>query len=171
MRIPNPRLVRLAGLSRGAIVEPGDGELEIPAVLQPLVEIPSPTAKVLGSGLTYADSFITGFNTSATGAQAGATTPIAIFTKGLWRITWTIDAMFTGTSSAVNNSGINIVDPTASVTPLRRLTHITGHQIADQGDFVILMQDDGWRLDHVFGVTIAGDFLTNDVCLMSARMM
>jgi hypothetical protein len=171
VRIPNPRLVRLGGLTRGAIVEQGDGELLIPAVLQPSIMLPSPITRVLGAGLTFQDSFITNFANAVTGAQAGATNVIATLSKGLWSIRWSMDAMFSGTTAASAGTFLNVVDQVAATMPLKALRHISGRQIGDNGELVLLLQEDGWHFDSVLGVTIAGDSLGLDISIYGARLM
>jgi hypothetical protein len=161
----------LAGLTRGAIVEPGDGELVIPGVLQPLAQLPSPVARMLGSGLTFNDSFFTSFTNAVLGAQAGATNVLCNLSKGLWSIRWYYDAMFLGTTSVIAASQLNFLDHVGSNSPIKVLRHFNGRQIADNGELTILMQDDGWHLDSVLGATIAGDSLTTDIAIYGARLM
>lgn len=170
MRVPNPRLVRLAGLTRGAKMEHGDGELVIPAVLQPLAKIPSPLPRFVGAGLTFSDSFCTSFANAIGGAQAGATQGIATISKGLWSINWWFDAMFLGTTG-VGGTSLQWVDHLLDTVNIKMMRHFNGHQISDNGEFTVLVQEDGWHFDQVLGATVVGDFLSFDATILGQRLL
>jgi hypothetical protein len=88
MRVPNPRLIRLAAVTRGAILEQGDGELLVTPVMQPVIELVSPIPKVYPNstfGGTQEDSFYLGSRLTQVGVVAGLTnSALVLMSRGAW---------------------------------------------------------------------------------------
>ncbi len=88
MRIPNPRLLRIGGLTRGAIVEQGDSELILTPVMQPVIELTSPIARVFQPatmGGVQEDSFYASTEYRQVGVGGGlANSAFALFARGAW---------------------------------------------------------------------------------------
>jgi hypothetical protein len=125
MRIPNPRLLRLAGVSRGAIIEAGDGELIVTPVMQPVLELTSPLNKVFpntvptANGTLQEDSvFVEGRN-QINGVQALTTTQIALFARGAWILEakLVMQALLGATQNA-DFGGLLLADPDGNTVDL-----------------------------------------------------
>jgi hypothetical protein len=168
MRIPNPRLARLAGLTRGAQTEPGDGVLLVPAVLQPSIELPSP--QIIRGNVQFDDSGIAAAAFASTGPLAAASTVICILPKGLWRIHWTFQANFVGTTAIGNQTELDIQMPGPVVVPLVRMQHQSGRQLTDNGSFIIALEQDGWQFLLAAGLLVAADSLSANACIIANRL-
>ena len=175
MRIPSPRLVRLASLVGGGILEAGDAELLISPVIQPAIEVPAPTDKVYGTG-TLAPSPLSdsGFKSEAIsqiGAQAAVNTLIFNFLKGIWRLTCTASVMFTGTTASSAYMGLNLVDPDSVAANLMAWPQITGLQQSNRLDVTIVFQRDNFQVRLACGATVAGDILSLDGQCFARRLV
>lgn len=179
MRIPNPRLIRLGGITKGAIVEKGDGELIVSPLIQPVIDLVSPTARVfptpaatLGTvAAPWEDSF-TAFNHDVgQGVNAGGTTDLAIMARGMWRFWVMAGFAFVGTQAFTNFSGLAIVDPAGNEAALIEFPHVnnTWFHIARQFDFAF--QADGFILRHRTGARVALDGFFSSVQVVAARLL
>src|SRR6266581_4111794 len=104
MLIPSPRLIRLGSLVGGSQAQPGDAEFQVPAVLEPTIELSSPVDKILVTGAAALvlcnDSVITGDIFQRVGALGGLTRTIVTFQKGLWAFDLFFQGSFSGTTNA-----------------------------------------------------------------------
>jgi hypothetical protein len=160
VRISNPKLIRLSGVVRGAIIVPGDGELELPGVLQPTIELSSPIDKVVAAGFVGEDSFIASqiFNTS--GVQAAQSVIICTFQRGVWSLDLSCDGGFTGTTNVLIASPFDslvLLDPDALPTALFVLPRISGAVLAWQGLYRFVFQRDGFQLQLNAQARVAAD--------------
>jgi hypothetical protein len=162
VRIPNPRLVRLGGISKGAIVEPGDGNLLVPAVLQPSIELSAPVDKVFISPVVaqVEDSFMVYDTQTQVGAVGGVNRNIVSFARGLWSFDLTFCGMFTGTTNVAGGDDcIQMVDPDGAAMVFFLLPRITGAQQSAQVKMNVAFQRDGWKFAIVTFATVAADAL------------
>jgi hypothetical protein len=174
MRVPNPRLQRLAGLSKGAIIEPGDGELLIPAVLQPCITLVSPLSNNRGIGAQLDDSGALQTGTSINGVVAAFTNQICSVNQGLWEINWFCQAGFRGTSNAANAIELLMTDPASVSESLWSMGLLANSNSEDSGKFTVLLQSapgGNWSFSwNLKAATVAGDLLTSNVMLMLNRI-
>jgi hypothetical protein len=169
MRVPNPRLIRIGGLSGGAILE-NDSELVIPPVLQPGVELPGPINSLPGLPVgTQNDSFAANSQSLVAGAFAGQNFLLATMSRGLWKLSFTFQAQFTGTTNAAAFDALQIRDPDANNHPIFLFSHITGQFIADGIDQWWLFQRDGFAVRYFQSATIAGDNLALNMSVIGTR--
>jgi hypothetical protein len=174
VRFSNALFNFLAMGKKGAEAEPGDGQLVIPAVLQPQAEIPAPILTFTTSvAQILPGSHI--MNTSATrvGAQvAGNADILSQMAAGLWRLDGVVAFAFTGTVQPNGQAEALLVHPDASTFPLAtfllnsqpvqyhlRVTHCL-HLIAD-----------GAFLRVTFPATVAGDTLIVMARLHAGRLL
>src|SRR5712664_3826589 len=104
MRFGNALFQQLATGKKGAIVEPGDASLFVPAVLQPVIQIPGPFTSFVSPGATISQqSFHDNVSRQQAGASGGATvTSTVLFGVGLWRIRGNLVFFFSGTANQAN---------------------------------------------------------------------
>jgi len=174
VRIPNPRLVRLGGISKGAIVEPGDGKLIVPAILQASIELSSPVDKVLVSPVVtqQEDSFCVYDTQTQVGAAGGVARSIVSMGRGMWSFDITFSGMFTGTTNpAGGDDGIQFDDPDGAAMVLFILPRITGAQQSAQLKMNVVFQRDGWKFVIATFATVAADNLRIVTGLNARRLV
>jgi len=174
VRIPNPRLVRLGGITKGAIVEPGDGNLLVPGVLQPSIELSAPVDKVFISPVVaqVEDSFMVYDTQTQVGATGGVNRNIVSFARGLWSFDVTFSGMFSGTTNAAGgDDGIQIVDPDGAAILIFVLPRITGAQQSAQVKMNVAFQRDGWKFAIVTFATVAADALRISSAINARRLV
>lgn len=176
MRVPNPRLLRLGGLTRGAIMEPGDGELIISPLVQPVMELTSPIDTVYGvasiAPSPLDDSAHKSERVAIVGASPGSVTTIFSFAKGMWALDIAFDAQWNpaAASNAVgNNTGVRLTDPGLNISSIFEIAHMVGTQAVHQwGKYLFTFQRDNFTLSLVAGATLLGDILYAQ-CSCNAR--
>jgi len=178
VKIPNPRLIRLGGLTRGAIVEEGDGELIVSPLVQPILELAGPVSRVTinqlvgAAGVPWADSFLVNFREGITGASAqNATVIINTLLRGLWKFELRCTFQFTGTTNAPNSTRLVLIDNGARNLPLIDFGHITGAQMCHEFQTIVMLQDDGFQLQYIRDAVIAGDNTFVSVTLNARKML
>jgi hypothetical protein len=154
-------------------MEPGDGELVISPVVQPIIELESPINVVRVGATTDQsdDSFYTSFQDPILGVGVSTTNTIAIFTKGAWILEISGVVFFTGTNSAVNSSGLILEDPDVNQAYVFQAFHITTLQFAIARVLHLVFQRDGFKLRTARGVTVAGDALTVGAQVNARRIL
>jgi hypothetical protein len=170
MRIPNPRLLRIAGLTEGSIIERGDAERILTPLLQPVIELPSSIGARQSVGSTFKDSGIVTTGASIAGAVAGVNTDLVFLTKGCWRIRIFFDGQFQGTSS-LTTSAISILDPNLVSAPLLQFAHFNPTSYFPEADFVVMFQDDNWKFAMNVGTTVALDLLRLSVSIVVNKLL
>lgn len=162
MKIGNPRLVRLASLTRGAITERGDGEIIVPTLVQPVATLSSPL-KILSNPapITTDDSVGVQIDRTLNGVNGPATVQYLILTKGFWRFTVFGTLIFTGTTNANQSSGIQLTQPgSGAALKLLWVFHVNGQGFArDNIVLDLVTQDDSWDISFLNGNMVALDFL------------
>lgn len=164
MRVANPRLLRLATLMKGAIVEEGDGELILSPYTEISSQVQSPINRVFGTAQAFPtlidDTFAKSDVLNGAGVAALATTDFATMSKGVWSFEISVAFAFTGTSDVGKSSGLSLIDPDANAYAVPEFAHING---VDHAMFQVLhlaLQRDGFFFRLTRGATIAGDFVS-----------
>jgi hypothetical protein len=187
VRIPNPRLVRLGGLTRGAIVEPGDGELIISPLVQPVIELTSPldvlyanaavhpSASGGGAAGTQADdSFYIQNRSIQIGAVAGNSVILAIFAKGQWLFEINHVFQYSVAAQLDRRYGVFLADPAlATAALLEAYTNgpLSG-VLAHRRELRITFQRDNFALYHITSATAgAGDNVSSAVMVNARRIL
>jgi hypothetical protein len=172
MRIPNPRLIRIGGLTRGAIIESGDGELILTPVIQPIIELASPinVVQVAITGI-FDDSFLRHDRLNATGAGIAASTTMAALAKGVWIIEAGLDFGFTGTTNVANFSSFSITDPDANQCDLFEFPNLNGYNISLLHRFELNLVRDNFVLAINRAVTVGGDALSLHASVNAKRIL
>jgi hypothetical protein len=165
MRFGNSVFELLAVGKKGSIMEPGDGELQVPAVLQDSCEIPGPltTANVTTFVGLQGNTFPVNDSRVKLGASAADGT-ISLWTlrAGIWRFTGEVVIQFSGTpnTGATGLTDWAIRDPLTFSTPIAtggiNVSPVT-HRIPVNLLFHVL--EDGWLFQIDAPVTVAGDVL------------
>jgi hypothetical protein len=161
MRIPNPRLIRLASLVRGGILEEGDGELVIPGLLQPVTSLASPinTVTTATPATLIDDSFYNWQQVSKVGIQVAATLTMVSMTKGMWEFEITSAFNFSGTSAPSNSAYLLIQDPDSTQAPMVLFQILNGFQQQYFSRFRMIFQRDNFLFAIATPPTVGGDNL------------
>src|SRR6266851_4734899 len=182
MRIPTPRWLRLAGLSRGAIAEKGDGELTLVPIIYPAAFISSPIYRVYGQGQApygggqIEDSFVKWEAADSIGIVGATQTQIAVLTKGHWRIDYLLTVFYQGSANP-GDSGLALVDFTSGFTAFLgriRMTNTAapGIQYCFSGSIDISVGLDGFHFDLVrAATTVASDTLVLSAFLNAKKLL
>jgi len=157
---------------RSAIIEPGDGEMTVPPVLQPTLEIFSPL--LIPSGATsgpMADTWMTGLDALSVGPQVELYRNFVTFSAGRWDVE--IDASFnhTGTTNALRKSGVDLVDNVGNVAAIFNSYHF--NSVIEKSRHIrlpFLFLQNGWFLRTRTGINIAGDITALDVNVYARRI-
>jgi len=176
MKVSNPRLVRIGGLVKGAIVEPGDGTLDVSPSSSQIVELPSPIDKCLvapvgSAAIPWDDTVLTSAVESHTGALAQGNQNIIFFSKGAWKLYISSSFFFTGTTNTGVNSSLLLIDPDAVGVALYGWGHITGAQNSFDKVLPVVFQRDGWSLQLKTGATVAADNVWNYATVLASRVL
>jgi hypothetical protein len=176
MRFPNPRLLRIGAVTGGYIAEPGDGELVVPPVLQPVMDLSEPISVCFSNGVAPPSplqfSAVKSEVFARAGAGAAANTAVVTIGKGLWNIDINYAHGFTGTTNvATNASALELVDPANNAAELHQHFHITGQFFGYSYTLKLLADRDGWALRLSAGATVAGDALFMQVCCVLRKIL
>jgi len=169
MKLPNPRTIRIAGLTRGAIIEGGDAEFILSPVLQLNIDLPSPLNKVTGTGSVVDDSVFTSAAVQRAGVGAAATTVLANFNRGAWKMYINFQAQFNGTSTPANFSALQLQDPDGVLTNIMVMSHLNNQFIAQSLILPFVFQRDSFLIQVVGGTTVALDNLGVNASLYGTR--
>ena len=176
MRIANPRLIRLAGLAKGAIIERGDGELIVSPLIQPVIELVSPISRVFNvpqavpTSQFVDDSIIKASLDSVVGASAGLVADAMVLAKGLWLIKIHASFGFFGTRNVARISSIYLGDPASNTAQLIPFVHHAGVQ-AGEWQGLVMFDNDGWRLGQARDASVALDEITLASSISAFRVL
>ncbi len=178
MRIANPRLIRLAGTTQGAIIERGDGELIVSPLHQPVLDLAGPISRVtlnqvVGAvGAIWADSFMVNFREGIAGVSVqNASQIINNLLRGMWKFQISATFQFSGTTNAPNSTRLVLIDLGARNLPLVDFGHITGAQMTKETSFDLFLQDDNWSLEYIRDATVAADALFASITLNARKIL
>jgi hypothetical protein len=165
VRFGNASFQLLSVGKKGAIMEQGDAELQVPAILQDSCEIPGPifTANVTTFTGLQANTFPVNDSRVKLGASAADGTVSAwTLRAGLWRFTGEVVIEFSGTA---NTSSLGLADwamrdPATFSTPIAT-GGINASPITHRIPINLLFHtpEDGWAFQIDAPVTVAADVL------------
>jgi hypothetical protein len=182
VRVPNPRLVRLGAVTRGAILEQGDGELIVTPVMQPVIELSSPIPRVFPAfipGGIQEDSFYVNARQAQGGVDPGfpAGTQLASLARGAWVLECYYDmAQVIATTQAAQFCGLALVDPNANFAGILGRnwagTAAGAHAISTGSrELHISFQVDSFLLSLFTPATVAGEALSIMVSVNARRIL
>jgi hypothetical protein len=180
VRVPNPRLIRLGAVTRGAILEQGDGELIVSPVMQPIIELSSPIPKVYSGFIPGPSIQDDSFFISARQAQAGvdAGLPAGSQLASLARGAWVLECYGELAFSIVNvqlaqHVGLSLVDPAGINAPIigRNWAGPASQVTAGERTLHISLQVDGFLLSIFTPATVAGEGLSVMVAVNARRIL
>lgn len=155
---------------RSATVEPGDGEMTVPPVLQPVLDIFSPIVNLMNPPALVQDTWFDFALLTASGAQVAQVQNFATLAAGRWEITITHSFRFTGTSLPGNGGYISLNDPDAGAELISSFQFITGMNGDRVLELPILLTRPGWFLSQTLSATQIGDFSANSVSVHARRI-
>lgn len=175
MRLSGIRLSRLAGLVRGAILEPGDSELQVPGVLQPSISLAGPLNAVTSNFGTATDPATdTCFSNSAlsqAGVGAGLGTTLVFLARGPWELIWHFSAAFAGTSNMSNAQQLMLLDPGSVQATLAELASDPNQVICVNGVLRVIFERDAFAIRHTIPATVAGDSVRSTASVLCRRLI
>ncbi len=174
MRLPTALHMLLAVGKRGAITEPGDGEIVIPGVYQPVLEIPGPMSVAFMSGTDVRNNtYITEAERVQIGAVAGVTTlPGPFMGVGLWDIRGVLTFQFTGTTDLTKSVEFGLREdtgPTAGVWA--RYGLITGTFISVHFRHLLHAMSGNWTPYVITPTTVASDNLHANIAFSAYKRL
>jgi hypothetical protein len=180
VRAPNPRLIRLAGLTRGAIVEQGDGELLVSPLQQPIIELASPlnivtpSPNILGTTANPLDeSFYIESKEAVNGIVVATTRQLVTLAKGAWELECGVSYSW-NLASFTTFSGLYLKDPDTNQAAMVEFSHqVAGLQFAAvEREFHLIFQRDGFQLIFFRAATsAAGDNASLHVSINGRRIL
>ncbi len=158
MRLRSSLFQRLAVGQGGAIMEPGDGEMLLPPVLQPVAVIGGPLSGIgtLSSG-AMEQSVLKGHHNFSIGVTAALSNDLVTLASGIWEINLNWRLHFSGTTDGTKTSRLLIADPDGDVEGLMFGGFFSGVQLSDHLKFVISFDRSGWIFRLTRDALIAGD--------------
>jgi hypothetical protein len=178
VRVPNPRLIRLGGVTRGAILEQGDGELIVTPVMQPVIELSSPIPRVFPNFLPAGiqeDSFFVTIRQTQLGVDPGfpAGTQIASLARGAWALECYAEMGLTlAAAQAAQHVGLTLQDPSGNIAPImgRNWAGPSGVQTSTRV-LHISFQVDAFLLMLTTPATAAGETLSVMLSINARRIL
>lgn len=178
MRLPTTLLARLAGTTlEGAELGTNEMEMTVPAVVQPVIELPLPIKRFTGfdNTVNQADSFLTFKTTGLAASQATLSTTICKFKRGLWRLRIMVvfEANFTQTldGSAQPQGTVELLDPVPTSQSLISFPAVIVSPqsvVMDVGE--IEFPEDGWAIRTTLLQTGVGNTEQMTIHVYAARL-
>jgi hypothetical protein len=183
MIIPNPRLVRLGSITRGALIEAGDGQLVVPPYIQPVFVLSSPIDRVYTGGTVgfayplpglQEDSFFLGAFFLQSATSVGTNQVLASLARGLWSFEVYFMASIIVTTQQPNTLvGIYLNDPlavnNADIVEFNALQNLT---MSRNRTIDVALQRDGFQLTYTIGPTAnVGDRIAINVGINARRII
>jgi hypothetical protein len=181
VRVPNPRLIRLGSVTKGAILEQGDGELIVSPVMQPIIELSSPIPRVFPAFLpgVQEDSFYFNARQTQQGVDPGfpAGTPMATLARGAWVLECYYDMLVVVQAvQAAQFNGLALVDPNANFAAIlgrNWAAGVGGPGVASTGTRVlhVSFQVDNFALSLFTAATVVNELITVTVTVNGRRIL
>jgi len=169
VKFPYPTLARLMS-GRSAIVEPGDGEMTVPPVMQPVLDIFSPVRNLLSIPSPSNDSWIFSSTLLAVGAAGVQTQNFPTFAAGRWDIDISLIIRFVGTTTVNSSAAIILNDGQGNVMNVMDFKFFGGGSPMLARTFPMLFINSGWFFSHSTDATVAGDFLASQASIYARRI-
>ena len=139
-------------------MEEGDGELLIPAVLQPVATLGGPLFSMTGDATSApGQSQVATANSFVSGVAVAHSTLSPFFKAGTWLIDVRWRWHFTGTTDVAKNMAIDLVDPDGIFKQMFRSGFFNGAQAHGSTQLTLSFIRDDWYLEARRSATIAGD--------------
>lgn len=155
---------------RSAIVEPGDGEMTVPPVLQPVLDIFSPLVNLQNPPLLSQDTWIDFNQHTAVGAQLVQVTNFTTLAAGRWDIQLIHAFNFIGSTSAGNSGSVSLNDPGSGVETITNFNFVNFNQNVITVFLPFLFTRPGWFFTHTTSPTVIGDMCTNTLTIYARRI-
>lgn len=172
MRLTGSFFNLLAIGKKGAIIEPGDAELSVPAVWTQGNELPSPLSFVdTTAPNTYSHN--NQIQRLQPGVDAGGNTDGFPIAAGVWRLHGYVSIQFTGTVNAASQVSAGITPSAASGAEILASAFLlsTPLNLFYRYDFIVHLIKDGWLFRITGPATIAGDQLAVQHRVMCSRLL
>jgi len=169
VKFPYPTLARLMS-GRSAIIDPGDGELTVPPVLQPVTDIFSPMLNLNAAPALAQDTWLFSSSINIVGVVGAQSFQFPTMPAGRWDFDIVHNFRFTGTTAIINASNITLADPASVSSEISRTSMITGAQTFSSYKRSMLFVKDGWRFTHAVDAGVAGDSANSFVSIYARRV-
>ena len=170
MRFPYPTIPRLMS-GRSAIVEEGDGEITVPPVLQPVLDIFSPLANLSPNTGPMQDSFMFDSRLTVTGADVARTESFPTLAAGRWDVQIHHTCFLSVTSNLASANSVFLFDPDGGSYALSRFNLMVGlNKQISRLTVPLLLTRNGWFFQNSRGVTIAADESVSNVWFYARRI-
>ncbi|SRR6266581_1833180 len=172
MRLLSSIFQQLASGKKGVILEPGDGELVIPPVLQPITELPGPWTGPAPAGINQQTSTLQ-IAVTQLGANAGGNTDSGVVLgAGIWRIKGFASIQFSGTVNTGSLVSAGIALPNAVDTLLVESLRLYSSPFTQQIPFDVLIHliSNGTFARISTPATVALDALTVHFLALCSRV-
>lgn len=160
MKFSSPLIYNLARASPSPSVDPSDAELDVPALLVPVITIPREFPRLAGFVDTtpQRQSFMASDSAARAASEPAATVTLATFGRGLWgvELNASLLADFSQVPASAFNNRVELVDPAGTAVILLGLYQQTNVPQYRKGRYVFLFTEDSWRIDIVVAATGVG---------------
>jgi hypothetical protein len=172
MRFPSAQFLQIGAGKRGAIIDRGDGEMRLPAIVQPIIELPAPMNNFISATGAQDGTYFDQITKLATGVDAGGNNlSNATMNAGIWRISGSVTCQFKGTDNNNSNFTVGLQDPTSAVPAIFRFEGISPISLCVPFNFLFHTINNGWRLFSFTSPTVAGDLLHLSVLALVKRIL
>lgn len=169
MRIPSSILARISTGLLGSIIEPGETELIVPNVVQPVLLLTRPLIRGTGVASTdqVEDSIDFATNIINPASTASSTSKICTLKKGLWFVTYRLmyHGDFLGAPNIANKPQLNVASPADDINTLIVFAALQNLHQEGYGQGFFLFDADGWYFRIVAPATGVGQTnITTGIC-------
>jgi hypothetical protein len=175
MRFPNPRLLRIGAVTGGYIAEPGDGELALPPVLQPVCDLSEPISVCYTAGVVapVPITFSCIKNDLVVRGGAGAASVLTLLNlgRGLWNVDINTAFGFIGTTATANDSGVQLIDPANNVAQLTHMFHFNAQHTHFSFTLKLCADRDGYILALRCGTTVGADNIFISAAVVARKIL
>lgn len=170
MKFPYPTLSRLMS-GRSAIVEPGDGEMTVPPVLQPVLDIFSPVANLSPNTGPMQDTFMFDSRLTVIGLDVARTESFPTLAAGRWDVQIQHTSLLSVTTNLASANSVFIFDPDGGSYAVSRFNLSSGPNKNSVGITIpLLTTRNGWFFQNSRGATVALDECTSNVWFYARRI-
>lgn len=152
-------------------MEPGDGEMTIPPVLQPVTEIFSPIKTMLAVPPLMEDTWALTSIIAANGALANQTFLFPTFAKGRWDIDVSLTVQFSsGVSYPFSEIGLRLSDPSGNQQSMMAFAAYSFVSVSVVKTLRMHFLESGWQFIHVSAATLVNEQLTSFASVYARRV-
>lgn len=155
---------------RSAIVESGDGEMTIPPVMQPVLDIFSPLSNLSPVTGPVQDSFMFDSRLTRTGAGVAQNESMPTLASGRWNCQIQHTSGMSGATVLANACNCYLVDPDGGTYAMSRFNFLSwGSTRVTTFTIPLLTLRPGWFFQNALDATVAGDVAFSNVILYARR--